>query len=414
MSEVEFVSIGKLRRSVEKSFEKSVKACRIDASLVEQVQDVVARLRMINALERLGVEKVSFSRPPSFKNTLPLPEELERFLRGLRREGIQYGESYVSGGEAYVKLIGFGRYIYAVIPVSEPADPLGEPDMDYNGLRMYSPEKFREYIMWNIRYVKEISDLCCIDVEPTIYELESLMPRGVEIGYTFINTVPPSRVFREYIEEGFYERVIEYRIVLDEGLRSAGVRVVRIMNPLYAYWLGGGKLIMVILRPEVQDEVEGRWRSKRKQEKIENILEDYEVSEGVAKIITPDLLDTLDMNVEQVENVRKLYEYCGGLYLLSEPYYTVESPSIRHPLRILYLSRLAREHGLDGNVMSRDRIYGRSIFYVALVRYVGHYDCAVSLAARPKKNLKVNYRYNARVEDGCLVLVDSTLEGAGL
>lgn len=412
MSEVEFVSIGKLRRSVERVFEKSVKACRIDASLVEQVQDVVARLRMINALERLGVEKVSFSRPPSFKNTLPSPE-LERFLRGLKKEGIQYDESYVSGGEAYVRLIGFGRYIYAVIPVSEPADPLGEPDMDYNGLRMYSPEKFREYIMWNIGYVKEISDLCCIDVEPTIYELESLMPRGVELGYMFIDNTPPSRVFREYIEEGFYKRVIEYRIILDEGLRSAGVRVVRIVNPLYAYWLGGGKLIMVILRPEVQDEVQGRWRSEIRREKVENIMEDYEVSEGVAKI-TPDLLDTLNMDVEQIENVRKLYEYCEGLYLLSESYYSVESPSIRHPLRILYLSRLAREYGLDGNVMTRYRMYGRSPFYVALARYVGYYGGAVSLATRPKKGLKINYRYNARVEDGCLVLVDSTLEGAGL
>ena len=414
MSEVEFVSIGKLRRSVERVFEKSVKACRIDASLVEQVQDVVARLRMINALERLGVEKVSFSKPPSFKNTLPSPE-LERFLRGLKREGIQYDESYLSGGEAYVRLIGFGRYIYVVIPVSEPADPLGEPDMDYNGLRMYSPEKFREYILWNIRYVKEISDLTSIQHEPTIYELESLMPRGVELGYMFIDNTPPSRVFREYIEEGFYKRVIEYRIILDEGLRYAGVRVVRIVNPLYAYWLGGGKLIMVILRPEVQDEIQGRWRSEIeiRRGKIENIMEDYEVSEGVAKI-TPDLLDTLNMDVEQIENVRKLYEYCEGLYLLSESYYSVESPSIRHPLRILYLSRLAREYGLDGNVMTRYRMYGRSPFYVALARYVGYYGGAVSLATRPKKGLKINYRYNARVEDGCLVLVDSTLEGAGL
>ena len=126
---------------------------------------------------------------------------------------------------------------------------------------------------------------------------------------------------------------------------------------------------------------------------------------GTHRAITEEVLRRLelseDADPELLEKVRGFYEkYCEGLYLVNESYCSAVSPSIYHPLRLLYLSHLARRSGLDGAIIR----HGKE-FYVRIVRNI---YCRIgywSLVARPKKSLKVEYPYEARVEDGCLLII---------
>jgi len=49
--------------------------------------------------------------------------------------------------------------LYAVVPCSPPPDPLGEPDMTYKGVRMYSVGRFKQYIEWWKKYVYVLADI---------------------------------------------------------------------------------------------------------------------------------------------------------------------------------------------------------------------------------------------------------------
>ena len=141
----------------------------------------------------------------------PYPREIEEFYRMAKSMGVETGVAYSHNGEAYVKIHGFGRDLYAVIPVSSPPDPLGEPDMEYNGLRLYNTEKVRRYIEWCSNYIKGVlANLYEID-EQNIIELEEVMPGEGELGYEWLDVA--SRLL-EYFD-GYY-------IVMDEGLRSRG------------------------------------------------------------------------------------------------------------------------------------------------------------------------------------------------
>jgi len=107
-----------------------------------------------------------------------------------------------------------------------------------------------------------------------------------------------------------------------------------------------------------------------------------------------------------LEKVRRfIEEYCEGVYLLNETFSFSSSisPSIHHPLNLLYLYRLARENGLDGEILKC-----RGQLYLGIVRGLFYY-LGWSLAVRPRRDLEIEYRYNARIEDGCLLIVDKNL-----
>jgi len=106
-----------------------------------------------------------------------------------------------------------------------------------------------------------------------------------------------------------------------------------------------------------------------------------------------------------LEKVRSfIEEYCEGVYLVNESFSSSIPPSIHHPLNLLYLYRLARENGLDGGIL---RCEGQ--LYPGIVRGLFYHLGYWSLAVRPRRDLEIEYRYNARIEDGCLLIVDKNL-----
>ena len=400
----------KLRRDVEKALEKGVKACRIDPTLIHQIQPINDRLKIVEALEMAGIEHVVLDKPvDAYFIRPPFPEEIVEFYKMMKRMGVEVGGSYVLDGLAYIRISGFGRELYAVMPVSSPPDPLGEPDIEYNGLRLYSIEKTKKYIEWCRNYIRDVLvELYQIDVKQSMIELENVMPRGGELGYMWLDGS-----FRglEYFD-GYY-------IVLDESLRSRGVKVIRIPHISYTWysWIversSGGvyERLVAILKPSIAEEVESRWLEEKnrralRDEFMERLVKEYKVSEGVLRIPFEKLLEIPDFQerIESVEKVRSfIEEYCDGLYLVNDWHFSFTMPSIRHPLKILYLYWLARNHGINADLVARRN--NRSQIYVRLVRDVYHYMGWWSLTVKPKRSLKIEYQYNARIEDGCLLII---------
>ncbi|MCL7384445.1 MAG: hypothetical protein LZ174_09180 [Thaumarchaeota archaeon] len=422
MSEVKTVPISELQRKVEKRIERAIKACRINPRLLDQVRTLTEQLRVLRVLSDTGVSYISYDEPlNAIYIQPPFPVELTEFYRKMKMENVDVGGAYKLGEKAYVRISSLRGQPYAIINVSEPIDPLGEPDFEYGGLRLYSVERFKEYIEWCKKYVREVlSEIYGFNPENRISEFEKVMPRGDELGYIWI----PCQTKTYY----YYHEHNRYDIIGDEGLRSMGLKVVRTLRLTYSEWVThkrdgeGCRMLVAVIKPEKAEEVESRriremeednLRNSRLREIIEEgilkeAIEEGILSEDIVKISFEKLLRIIDIQGDKpdiVEKVGKIHDYCE-IYLIDDSHLRTVGQSIHHPLRMLYLSRIARENGLDGEVVEKCRGYGKGRRYVMLVRDLCFYHGFWSLVAKPSKNLKVKYPCDARIEDGFLVIVD--------
>ncbi|MCL7384726.1 MAG: hypothetical protein LZ174_10615 [Thaumarchaeota archaeon] len=423
MSEVKAIPILELHRKIERRIERAIKACRINPMLIDQVRGIIEQLRVLKVLSDTGVSYISYDIPLNAVYIQPpFPRELMEFYRKMRVEDVQTGGAYKLGEKAYVRISSLRGEPYAIINVSEPIDPLGEPDMDYNGLKMYSVERFKQYVEWCKKYVREVlSEIYGFNPENRISEFEKVMPRGDELGYIWI----PCQTKTYY----YYHEHNRYDIIGDEGLRSMGLKVVRTLYLTYSEWVthkrdgDGCRMLVAVIKPEKAEEVESRRVREMEEDNLRNsrlkeIIEEGNVKEAieggilsgdVVKISFEKLLRIIDVQgdvkPDVIEKVGKIHDYCD-LYLINSSYIRAIGQSIHHPLRMLYLSRIARENGLDGEVVEKCRGYGKGRRYVMLVRDLCFYHGFWSLVAKPSKNLKVKYPCDARIEDGFLVIVD--------
>jgi len=413
MSEVKTVPISELQRKIEKRIERAIKACRINPRLIDQVRTLTEQLRVLKVLSDTGVSYISYDRPLNAVYIQPpFPIELLEFYKRVKVENVDVGGAYRLQQNAYIRIQLLRGELYAIINISEPIDPLGEPDMDYNGLKMYSVERFKEYVEWCKKYIREVlSEIYEFNPENRISEFEKVMPRGDELGYIWI----PCQTKTYY----YYHEHNRYDIIGDEGLRSMGLKVVRTLRLTYSEWVtqrrdeGGCRMLVAVIKPEKAEEVESRRLKEMEENNLRNsrlkeIIEEGMVSGDVVKISLEKLLRIVDVQggkPEILEKVRKIHDYCD-LYLINDSHLRTIGQSIYHPLRMLYLSRIARENGLDGEVVEKCMGHGKGQRYVRLVRDLLYYYGYWSLVAKPSKNLKVKYPCDARVEDGFLVIVD--------
>jgi hypothetical protein len=282
---------------------------------------------------------------------------------------------------------------------------------------MYSVERFKEYIEWCKKYIREVlSEIYGFNPENRISELNEVMPRGDELGYIWI----PCQTKTYYYYHGYDRYNIDrYDIVGDEGLRSMGLKVARTLRLTYSEWVtqrrdGEGCMMLVaVIKPEKAEEVESRRVREMEERDLRNsrlkeIIEEGMVSGDVVKISFEKLLRIIDIQgdkLDVIEKVGKLNDYCD-LYLIDSFHIRTIGQSIHYPLKMLYLSRIVRENGLDGEIVEKCRGHGRGQRYVRLVRDLLYYYRFWSLVAKPKKNLKIDYPCDARIEDGFLVVID--------
>jgi len=94
---VEIIPIRELKRRVEKDFKRAVKACMIEPTIIHQVQPIADRLRIIEALESIGVGDVVFEKPDhAVYLDPPFQREVELFYKSMRRLNMEVGGAYIT------------------------------------------------------------------------------------------------------------------------------------------------------------------------------------------------------------------------------------------------------------------------------------------------------------------------------
>jgi len=420
------MDIDKLVRVYQKRFEKTVNASRILPSLLSHVDTVLGVKRFLEGLRRIGVREVVLMKLPRDATELrhPYPQEVIEFIRKVRGHGLDVFTLgvFLGRGKAFVDLqdVATGFRIFVVVPnVSTPEDWLGEPDVTYNGLGMYSIERFKEYINRCIRYVENYysGERVRRFADSLRSYLDGLDGRDV-IGFIpiFCGDAYTQAI---YFRDGYY-------IVNDNVLRDKGVKVVeRIPVPDQLKWIisRDGKFIMAVVGEKTAEKVESGYNAwveyLRTMSRLLRSLIPVGCSEGFARLPVKRFVKALHESEIKELGYGRLIDvvkrYCGELYLADYSQYTYVDPEPSLPLNILYLSRLLRTHGFSGRIITaRKSPQTRKKYYVMILEEQFSINGKLySLTARPKKNLRIRYPSDARLEDGYLVIIDrNALESA--
>jgi hypothetical protein len=297
---------------------------------------------------------------------------------------------------------------------------LGEPDVTYNGLGMYSIERFKEYINRCIRYVENYysGEKAKELVKSLRSYLDGLDGRDV-IGYI------PIFCGDAYTQAIYFRD--DYYIINDNVLRDKGVKVVeRIPIPEQLKWIlsRDGKFIMAVVGEKIAEKVESGYNAwveyLRTMSRLLRSLIPVRSNEGFVRLPIKRFLKALHENGIRELGYGKIIDvvkrYCGELYLADYSQYTYVDPEPSLPLNILYLSRLLRTNGFSGRILTAKSktLQAKRKYYVMILEELFSVNGKLySLTARPKKNLRVRYPSDVRLEDGYLVIIDkSALESA--
>jgi len=156
--------IGRLIEVCEKRVERIVKASRIYPELVNRASRPLSRLRLLKALKEV-VEEVEVELPNGCRRIWhPYPPEAVSLIRkineAVKKNGLRvsFFNVWLNNEKAYVSVRDeeTGYTVYAVTCSSGQPDLLGEPDMEWRGLRIYSLDKIREYFERCIKYVESL------------------------------------------------------------------------------------------------------------------------------------------------------------------------------------------------------------------------------------------------------------------
>jgi hypothetical protein len=421
------MDIDKLIGVYQKRFEKTVNASRILPSLLSHVDTVLGVKRFLERLKGMGVREVVLMKLPRDTTELrhPYPQEVIEFIRKVRGHGLDVFTLgvFLSRGKAFVDLqdVATGFRIYVVVPnVSIPEDWLGKPDMDYNGLKMYSVEKFKEYINKCMQYIENYysGEKAKELVKSLRSYLDCLDERDI-IGYIPI-FCGDAYTQATYFRDGYY-------IVSDSVLRDRGVRAVeRIPLPDCLKWIISmdGKFIMAVPDQRTSQEVESKYNAWveyfRMMSKLLRSFIPVGCSEGFVRLPVKRFIKALhESGIEELgygKIIDAVKKCCGELYLADYSQYTYVELDPSLPLNILYLSRLLRTNGFSGRVITAKSktLQARRKYYVMILEEQFSINGKLySLTARPKKNLRVRYPSSIKIEDGCLVIIDkNALESA--
>jgi hypothetical protein len=411
------MDIDKLIRVHQKRLEKTVNASRILPDLLSNIDTVLGVKRFLERLKEVGVGEVVLN-PPRGAVQLehPYPLEVIEFIRKVRSHGLDILilSVFLSKGNAYIRLqdLTTGFIIYVVVPdASIPEDWLGEPDVTLNGLGMYSIERFKEYINRCIQYVENYysGEKAKELVKSLRSYLQGLDERDI-IGYI------PIFCGDAYTQAIYFQD--NYYIVNDNVLRDRGVRVVeRVPVPDQLKWIlsRDGKFIMAVPDQRTSQEVESKYNAWVEYLRImSRLLRSFipvGCSEGFVRLPVKRFVKALHGNGIKELGYGKLVDvvkrYCGELYLADYHKYIYVDPELSlPPLNILYLSRILRTHGFSGRIIKSRSPQARKCYVMILEEQFSINGRLYSLTARPKKNLKVKYPCDAKIEDGCLVVID--------
>jgi len=402
---------------------KGVKASRIFPRLLNGCELVSQRYLMLKRLKEFGVREIVVN-PDLEEVDHPYPLEL---LEAMRVAGLTWFPPVMRDQErrrAYLHIFttNFSRDYYAVIPYREWPRLIGEPDLDLGGIKAYSVEEFLNYLDRVENYCRSVYSWLCPDQDVLKRVFESIRKtrsHADESKYV----IPLDRTLRR-------DRFGKYDVVLDEELRSKGIRVLMPLSLApqldWVEEVDGRCLFYVIHEDLVRDGIEKAYREAERRERIERLrekmwkemVEKGRIGKRLVRVSLRDLEPFLRITLAKdlfdrlIEILRELCDP-DEIYLqkwsLFSPYSNA-GLSIYHPLRHLYLVKKFRDRGLRNAKIFRQVKRVEGLPSMLVFSGVGFYalDEYWEILVKPRRDLKIEYSCEARWEDGSIVIVDRT------
>ena len=413
--------VERVLREYERLLERGVKASRIFPELLSRCERVVERYRTLKRAMEAGVREIACDVEAKLVNH-PYPPEVLRVVEAVG-EGRWFPSVSKGDGVAYVFLFStdYPRSYYAVVPYREWPDPLGEPDLDLDGVKAFSVEKFMGYLDRCLEYSR-LARFCWYDPENALAELSNEVEEVKRLVERSCYVLHLGTVIGGYYGNGYY-------VVGDERLRSKGVRVVKVLSFSFPFeWIEkrGEKYFYCVVPEDEAREIEREHRAyvereKMKERRLEEIwngiLERGRITDKLVKVSLEDLERIFEaFNRAGYEKVMKVIrELCDPeeIYLQRQDYnspYKNAGLSPFHPLGMLYLVRKFRDLGLEkANVFKKMDYDVRGTPSLLVWTDEGFFpprEGYWQILVKPRKDLKIEYPCEARWEDGNIVIID--------
>jgi len=420
---VKVLDIDEVLGRQEAILKKGVKASRIFPSLLDSCELVSQRYLMLKRLKEFGVREIVVDPKLEWADH-PYPPEL---LEAMRVAGITWFPPVKRDRErkrAYLRIFrtNFSRDYYAVIPYREWPRLIGEPDLDLGGIKAYSVKEFIGYLDGVEDYCRSVYSWLCPDqdvLKAVFKSLREARSHADESKYV----IPLDRTPR-------LDCLGKYDAVLDEELRSKGIRVLMALKLApqldWAEKVDGRRLFYVIQEDLAKDEIEKaklREAERAERERLrkqmwEEIVEKGRIGKRLVRVSLRDLEPFLRITLAKdlfdrlIEILRELCDP-EEIYLQKWSFFSLYSNaglSIYHPLRHLYLVKKFRDRGLGKATIFRQVKRVEGLPSMLVFSGVGFYalDEYWEILVKPRRGLKIEYPCEARWEDGSIVIVDRT------
>jgi len=213
--------VERVLREYERLLERGVKASRIFPELLNQCERIVDRYQALKRAMDVGVKEVAYDIMERNVEH-PYPPEVLRVVAAVGG-GRWFPSVCRKDGVAYVFLFStdYPRNYYAVVPYREWPDLLGEPDLDLDGVKAYSVEKFMRYLDRCWEYSR-LARFCWYDPDYSLAKLSKEMEEAKRLVERSSFVIPLGMMIRDYYGDGYY-------VIKNEKLRSRGVKVVKVL-----------------------------------------------------------------------------------------------------------------------------------------------------------------------------------------
>jgi len=416
------LGIDRVLRGQEALLKRGIRASMIMPRLLNSCEPISARCIALRKLKELGIEEVAIS-PDGRRADHPYPPEVLAVMRIASRYLNQRGHRWFPavqrddrGRKAYVYL--FNQY-HAVVPYVEWPSLL--PDPDIRGLKAYSTDLFIRYLDACERYCREVYGWMYGEdvLKWAVEDLESVKDKVRRS-----RIIIPLEDFRRKWGHGFW-------VILDEELRSRGVKFVSLlMFQTMVDWVGraGNKRFYCVISEaeaeRLKRELSGKWREGKGVKALwRKVAERGRICDNLVRVSLSDLKALLEFEQVSTEESERILgairDLCDPdeIYLYRRedryPTYLGAGASIHYPLKVLYLVRSLRDRGFRGARIYRRcaRILGVSRQPPSLLVCLGEviHICDFGgwrILVKPRKDLKVEYPCEARLEEGSIVIVD--------
>ncbi|MCL7384444.1 MAG: hypothetical protein LZ174_09175 [Thaumarchaeota archaeon] len=425
------MNIERLVKRYERDVKRILKASRIYPDMVTRYQIYFATLKALRMFESIGVD-VELTLPRGAIHSYIIPREALSIADHIYHSlGLKPSSAYIYESKIYIRydidnLVPLYAVTNCIIP--DIKSILGDVESFY-GIQGYKPENVSRYLLYLLENYRDAQMLLNIRiVEEGLREIPILLRKlegasAVVRDGIWIYEKAKEKLYqgRLLVEFGSEEFIAEPTDPHPHGEKSLFIHnALRIHGIDYILYSGefAGKILEECVRKmeeikEREKRFEGTWRS------IMNRRRDHYVEIGLDELRQVLASNGFENSEEIVEVAER---YCEKVYLVDELYnnvcysYVGAGRSYRHPLRLLYLLRILEDRGVQA------RIATRGFNEESLPRIAVRIDRAVYsrvsehgiipsffIILVPRRDLKVEYRCDVKIEDGYVVSVD--LEG---